>query len=301
MQNPSPYDSGYDSSFSTASGPGHPPSSRGNSDIEDQVDRYILDQRVATIVIDNVDATNNSQSQTPRTPLPPGHIDISRFIAQAHRAFARNDEISPSLTPDSDNQAAYDETLYIDETPVRNTPTNHTAQLYTWSDMPHAIPPDPSHHARRGYTISGPYNIVRQPRTHFSSPAPIDSDNADSTSSSASPPPLIDASSDDENFTQDPELSDDARNAINRRYAQLTISIDPPHLYPPRPIAAGHRVFDIRAATQDSDSTPIYPDNSDSSDADTPHYWPEPTNPTPPLPNSPTPAIITDRQLLDWI
>jgi hypothetical protein len=28
MQNPSPYDSGYDSSFSTASGPGHPPSSR---------------------------------------------------------------------------------------------------------------------------------------------------------------------------------------------------------------------------------------------------------------------------------
>ena len=52
MHNPSPYDSGYDSSFSTASGPGQPPSSRGNSDIEDQVDRYIRDQRIATIVMD---------------------------------------------------------------------------------------------------------------------------------------------------------------------------------------------------------------------------------------------------------
>ena len=37
MQNPSPYDSGYDSSFPTASGPGHPPSSRGNSHVDDQV------------------------------------------------------------------------------------------------------------------------------------------------------------------------------------------------------------------------------------------------------------------------
>ena len=35
MHNPSPYDSGYDSSFSTASGPGQPPSSRSNSDIDD--------------------------------------------------------------------------------------------------------------------------------------------------------------------------------------------------------------------------------------------------------------------------
>jgi hypothetical protein len=57
MHNPSPYDSGYDSSFSTASRPGHPPSSRGNSDIDDQVDRYIRDQRVATIVHDTPSPT----------------------------------------------------------------------------------------------------------------------------------------------------------------------------------------------------------------------------------------------------
>ena len=37
MNNPSPCDSGYDSSFSTASGPGQSPSSRSNSDIDDQV------------------------------------------------------------------------------------------------------------------------------------------------------------------------------------------------------------------------------------------------------------------------
>ena len=301
MHNPSPYDSGYDSSFSTASGPGQPPSSRGNSDIEDQVDRYILDQRVATIVINTVEATNNSQSQLPRAPQPPGHIAISRFIAHAHRAFARDNEIFPTSTPHSDNHATNDEPIYVDEQPAHTIPDNPTAQLYTWSDMYHAVPLDSSRHAHYGYTISGPYNIVRQPRTLFPLPEPTDSDNADSTSSSASPPPLIDASSDEENPSQDPELSDDARNAITRRYAQLEIRIDPPHLYPPRPNAAGHRVFDIRVATHDSDSTPIYPDTSDSSDADTPHYWPEPTNPTPPLSNSPPPALINDRQLLEWI
>jgi hypothetical protein len=45
MHNPSPYDSGYDSTYSRASGPGQPPSSYGKSDIDDQADRYISDQR----------------------------------------------------------------------------------------------------------------------------------------------------------------------------------------------------------------------------------------------------------------
>ena len=45
------YESGYDSSFSTVSGTGQPPSSCVNSNIDDQVEqRYIRDQRVATIV-----------------------------------------------------------------------------------------------------------------------------------------------------------------------------------------------------------------------------------------------------------
>ena len=68
MHNPSPYDSGYDSSFSTASGPGQPPSSRGNSDIDDQVDRYIRYQRVTTIVMDPpLTSTTNPDPNTPST------------------------------------------------------------------------------------------------------------------------------------------------------------------------------------------------------------------------------------------
>ena len=70
---------------------------------------------------------------------------------------------------------------------------------------------------------------------------------------------------------------------------------------PPRLTAAGHTVFDIRVATHDSDSTPIYPDPSDLSDVDTPHYWPKTTNPTPPASNSPPSVMITDRQLMEWI
>ena len=70
---------------------------------------------------------------------------------------------------------------------------------------------------------------------------------------------------------------------------------------PPRLTAARHTFFDIRMAIHDSDSTPIYPDPSDSSDGDTPPYWPETTNPTPPAPNSPPPIMITDRQLMEWI
>jgi hypothetical protein len=59
-------------------------------------------------------------------------------------------------------------------------------------------------------------------------------------------------------------------------------------------------VFDIRVATHDSDSTPLYPDSSNSSDGDTPHYWPEVTNPSPPTPKSPPPATITERHLMEW-
>ena len=60
MNNPSPYDSGFDSSFFTASGPGQPPSSRGNSDIDDQVDRYIRDQRVATLINTPTDSSHSA-------------------------------------------------------------------------------------------------------------------------------------------------------------------------------------------------------------------------------------------------
>ena len=81
MNNPSPYDSGYDSSFSTASGPGQPPSSRGNSDIDDQVDRYIRDQRVATLINTSTDHSHIDNIALPHTTtttnaLPPNPSNL---------------------------------------------------------------------------------------------------------------------------------------------------------------------------------------------------------------------------------
>ena len=127
---------------------------------------------------------------------------------------------------------------------------------------------------------------------------PIHSD--DSTSSS--PPPLIEDSSDeDDPYDHHLEISDDTRNAIHRRYAQLQTRLHLTYSNPPRLLAVAHTVSDIRTATNDSDSTPIYPDPSDSSDGDTPQYWTENTNPTPPPSNSLPPVRITDRQLMEWI
>ena len=82
MTNPSPHDSGHDSSYFNASGPGHPPSSRGNSDIDDQVDRCIRDQRFGTLISDN--------PTTNRPNLPQSHTtqQRDRNIALFHRLIA---------------------------------------------------------------------------------------------------------------------------------------------------------------------------------------------------------------------
>ena len=93
MQNLSPYDSCYDSKFSMASGPGHPPSSRGNSDIDDQVQRYIRDQRVATIV----DTTNIVETMLPSPPAI-NILNAHRIIARFHQTMAYR-TIFPSVPP----------------------------------------------------------------------------------------------------------------------------------------------------------------------------------------------------------
>ena len=111
----------------------------------------------------------------------------------------------------------------------------------------------------------------------------------------------MEASSDDDDvYNRDPGISDDAQNFINYSFARTHTRLHLPHSAPPRPSAMATTVFDIRVATHDSDSTPIYPDFSDSSDGDTPHYWPEVTNPSPPAPNSPPPVTITEGQLMEW-
>ena len=88
MNNPSPYDSGYDSSFSTASGPGQPPSSRGNSDIDDQVDRYIRDQRVATLINSSTHHSHAAHPALPHTTSTTNILQAYRSHLQTHRAIA---------------------------------------------------------------------------------------------------------------------------------------------------------------------------------------------------------------------
>ena len=100
MNNPSPYYSGYDSTYSNASGPGQPPSSRGNSDMDEQVDRYLHDQRVATLIVEGMPPINPS----PTTPAAQARL---RKAAQHHRRIATSIQpIShhpnqPSSTADS--------------------------------------------------------------------------------------------------------------------------------------------------------------------------------------------------------
>jgi hypothetical protein len=100
-------------------------------------------------------------------------------------------------------------------------------------------------------------------------------------------PSLIDASSDEDDFyNRDPAISDDARNAVYRRYAQMQNQIP---AVPPRQLT-----YDIRATTYDSDSTgtPIYPDESDEENLFL--YWPEHTTSSlPRIPDSDSTVIST--------
>jgi hypothetical protein len=230
MHNPSPYDSGYDSNFSTASGPGHPPSSRGNSDIDDQVESYIRDQRVATIVHDtNPPALTTFPTPTQPNPSPSPrdtnrellHINNNRAIAAYHHALANdpNFDEPPPLIPDSDTDDDSDE----EDDPTAATPIDQLT----------------------------------------------------------SPPTA-------------PPLTDDEQNQLRRTHPFGTS-------HTPHTTTSGHLLtFEVRTATHDSDSTPIYPNNSDS-DEDHPGYWPEHRDNTPPPSNSPPPAAISDSQLADWV
>ena len=119
------------------------------------------------------------------------------------------------------------------------------------------------------------HTYARPPHIGTSPPDTYPSDGDDQLSISSSLPPLIDASSDDDDvYNRNPEISDDALNAINRNFARTHTRLHLPHSDPPRPSATVTTAFDIRVATYDSDSTPIYPDSYDSSDSGTPHYCP---------------------------
>jgi hypothetical protein len=152
MNNPSPYDSGYDSTYSSASGPGHPPSSRENSDMDEQVDRYLHDQRVATLIVEGMPPTN----PPPTTPAAQARLHAA---AQHYHRLATYHQLLSSLP--------------------RTTPPNPQAQPTPWSNPPYENHIDSSRHAPSGYTISGIHTYVRPQRSPDSPSEPAPSDSED--------------------------------------------------------------------------------------------------------------------------
>lgn len=267
MNNPSPYDSGYDSTYSNASGPGHPPSSRGNSDMDEQVDRYIRDQRVATLIVEG----KPPNRPPPTTPATPAQL---RDAAQHHRSIATYHQLLASNP--------------------RTTPPIPHVQLIPRFDMSYEDHLHPSRHVPTEHITSGLHNHARQQRTPNIPPDPTPSDGDEQSSTSSSMPSLIDASSDEDNFyNRNPAIADDARNAINRRYTQMQTQ-------PPEAPPGDQPPYDIRVATYDSDSThtPIYPDDSD--EENTALYWPERTASSPPRTPDPNPTVLSTVNLTQW-
>ncbi len=148
MQNPSPYDSGYDSNFSSASGPGQPPSSRGSSDIDDQVEHYIRDQRVATIAST---LPFTPSQDTPTQPIShPRHfnqhqLNIVRAIAEHHLAIANDPEHDhpPPLIPDSDTEDEVDTDDTTSVPPLIRLDANNQPNVTHANDLPITQPHAP--------------------------------------------------------------------------------------------------------------------------------------------------------------
>ena len=135
MTNPSPYDSGHDSSYSNASGPGNPPSSCGNSDLDDQVDRYIRDQRVATLISTNPATTQSRLPQSHSTQQRdrnialfhrlianlPSHITIDPELFETARAYL-SDIAHSNQAPDITAQPIHTTPTYSDDPDIDPVP-----------------------------------------------------------------------------------------------------------------------------------------------------------------------------------
>ena len=105
MHNLSPYDSGCDSSFSTAFGRSQPSSSQGNSDIDNQMDHYIVATFINTLT-EPPNSPNPLLSQTSKnttTTLPPDpfHLQAHCVIVEHHRTIQR--PRIPDSETDEDN------------------------------------------------------------------------------------------------------------------------------------------------------------------------------------------------------
>ena len=209
----------------------------------------------------SVQDMNNPSRQRVRLHIPQARL---REAAQHHRRIATYHQLLSSLP--------------------RTTPTNRQAQPTPWFDPLYENHIDSSRHVppvtpSRAYTPTSDRNAHR---THHQNQPPA---TVKTNTASSSMPSLIEDSSDeDDPDNRDPAISDDTRNAVNRRYAQMQNQIP---VVPPCQLTC-----DIRATTYDSDSTrtPIYPDESDEENFSL--YWPERTTSSPYLlstsPNGPS-------------
>ena len=199
MQNPSPYDSGYDSIFSTASGPGHPPSSRGNSDIDDQVDRYIRDQRVATIVhttlVPALPTPTTTHHHNPRTrththPLDPFPLHITRAIAEYNHALANDPNLdeprplipddaniaSPLIHPAEDTHATIGSSPYLPTQPPTLPPLTDEEQNQLRRPFPFGLSHQPHRTAQEYIVIFDARTATQESDSSPTHPDDIDSD-----------------------------------------------------------------------------------------------------------------------------
>ena len=243
-------------------------SSQGNSDLDDQVDRYIRDQRFATLISDN--------PTTNRPNLLQSHItqQRDRNIALFHRLIAN---LPSPITLDPELFA--------------------TARAYI-SDIAHS---DPAHHVTY-FTLPTRFRNLVLNNVPTAPALPINNTASypDGPYIDPLPPPLVQDLNDDDIDSDDvvppplTTLTDDEHNILTRRY----------HPRPTQTYIApdDHLLYDIHVATHtyDSDSTHLYSELDDASDEDHLPYWPAQAPPTRPLAAPYPPANLTDAQTIQW-
>jgi hypothetical protein len=267
--NPSPYDSGYDSAYSNASGPGHPPSSHGNPDMDDHVERYLHVQRVATLTVED---------------LPPSH--------RLNTACSGH----PSTTPRSRSNPPQNSNLpSTPRQPTSHSPNQPSSPV---DSIPrHAVrrgPPRPlppaTHHTEpssRAYTATPDHDAHRlhhqtQPQATATTyqPHPLQCQL-----SSTHPATKMTTSTVIQRYPTTPEMQSTAATQGCRTK------------FPPSHPASRHTIS-ASPPTTPTLHTPIYPDESDEENISP--NWPERTASSPPRIADPDSTVISTVNLTQW-
>ena len=323
----SPYDSGYNSEYSTASGPGNPPPPNSDNypDVSDQADQMIYNAFVATIVT-NTDTT-------PTTATPPTHPrnygPQSAHDAVTSRRLLQDIHTQLSFTTLMPNEhflhhhmathTTNERTLHQLQSSarmnyyMRNHPDLPTAQSTSSSssanadDIPDLISVFHDDSAPEDHSTFDADDLAlidvtnNSPSADGPSPSddeaeahtpPLVEDSSDDDDDYDDLPPLMDPSDDSDQEDDNPpdhpyRLTDDELNRRRRNAIQRTAPIHLPH--------PNGTTYDIRLATANSDSE--HSSDEDAPDQSTsPRYWPIAEDHQPPPPADPS-----DAQIQAWI